>query len=263
MMHSMVRSTLAQAMCSDEALENGDHALLSLYSHGPLKLLFMATVDNVVPATICMLHLMSVSLTVLQATELLREITAVDPADYEQQQHADAAGVRSVAAFIADLSDRYRQNACGPDVGACALPSCCVLPVMGLGPADSMLWLPVSGRTRAMHKLCCTASYIAGCMHASDFSTQLRAEEDVKLQRVCVTWAALFSICALPTCCRLPTVVAGHVSLLVPHLGGKAYSLRSAIVTAMGHLIDRAFGPAAEGTGAQGGGELRALLHCR
>ena len=53
---------------------------------------------------------LSVSLAVLQATELLREITAVDPADYEQQQHADAAGVRSVAAFIADLSDRYRQN---------------------------------------------------------------------------------------------------------------------------------------------------------
>ena len=50
---------------------------------------------------------LSVSLAVLQATELLREITAVDPRDYEQQQHADAAGVRSVAAFIADLSDRY------------------------------------------------------------------------------------------------------------------------------------------------------------
>ena len=113
-----------------------------------------------------MLFLVSVSLAELQATELLREITAVDPADYEQQQHADAAGVRSVAAFIADLSDRCRQIACGPNVGAPALPNCYVLPVMGFGAADSMLRLPVSGRRTAMHRLLCTASCIAGFMPA-------------------------------------------------------------------------------------------------
>ena len=99
-------------------------------------------------------------------------------------------------------------------------------------------------------------------MPASDFNTQLRAEEDVELQHLCVTRAAVVRTCALPRRCRLPTVVAGHVSLLVPHLGGKAYSLRSAIVTAMGHLIERAFGPAADGTGAQGG-KLCASLHGR
>ena len=84
-----------------------------------------------------MLGLVSVSLAVLQATELLREITAVDPADYEQQQHADAAGVRSVAAFIADLSDRYHQYACGPIVEASASRSCCVPPMKGLRAAHS------------------------------------------------------------------------------------------------------------------------------
>ena len=36
---------------------------------------------------------------------------------------------------------------------------------------------------------------------------------------------------------RLPKDVAAHISLLIPHLGGKAYALRSAIVTAVGHLI--------------------------
>ena len=42
----------------------------------------------------------------LQAVELLRELASVEPVVYEQQQQADAAGVRSVAAFIAELSDR-------------------------------------------------------------------------------------------------------------------------------------------------------------
>lgn len=51
---------------------------------------------------------------------------------------------------------------------------------------------------------------------------------------------------------RLPHVVASNISLLAPHLGGKAYPIRSAIVTAIGHLIQRAFGPTAEGADAQG-----------
>lgn len=42
----------------------------------------------------------------LQAVELLREIASVEPVVYEQQQQADAAGVRSVAGFIAELADR-------------------------------------------------------------------------------------------------------------------------------------------------------------
>jgi hypothetical protein len=35
--------------------------------------------------------------------------------------------------------------------------------------------------------------------------------------------------------------VAGRVALLVAHLGGRAYSLRSAIVTALGHLVAKGF----------------------
>lgn len=41
-----------------------------------------------------------------QAVELLREVASVEPAVYEQQQQADAAGVRSVAGFIVELADR-------------------------------------------------------------------------------------------------------------------------------------------------------------
>lgn len=36
--------------------------------------------------------------------------------------------------------------------------------------------------------------------------------------------------------------MAAHLSLLIPHLGGKAYALRSAIVTATGTLIQKAYG---------------------
>ena len=41
--------------------------------------------------------------------------------------------------------------------------------------------------------------------------------------------------------CRCPKLVAGQMSLLMAHLGGKAYSLRSAIITAMGLLVQKAF----------------------
>ena len=37
---------------------------------------------------------------------MLREVASVGPSVYEQQQQADAAGVRSVANFIVELSDR-------------------------------------------------------------------------------------------------------------------------------------------------------------
>ena len=47
-------------------------------------------------------------------------------------------------------------------------------------------------------------------------------------------------------CLRVPRTVAAHIALLAPHLGGRAYSLRSAIVIALGHLIARAFVPAPE-----------------
>ncbi|CAL5220968.1 g3074 [Coccomyxa viridis] len=40
---------------------------------------------------------------------------------------------------------------------------------------------------------------------------------------------------------RCPKLVAGRISLLMAHLGGKAYSLRSAIVTAIGVLAQKAF----------------------
>ena len=44
----------------------------------------------------------------LQAVELLREVASVSPVVYEQQQQADAAGVRIVATFIAELADRWQ-----------------------------------------------------------------------------------------------------------------------------------------------------------
>ena len=36
-------------------------------------------------------------------------------------------------------------------------------------------------------------------------------------------------------------MVAANVSMLIGHLGGRAYSLRSSIVTALGHLVQKAF----------------------
>lgn len=47
-------------------------------------------------------------------------------------------------------------------------------------------------------------------------------------------------------------MVASNISLLAAHLGGKAYPIRSAIVTAIGYLIERAFEPSAHGADAQG-----------
>lgn len=43
---------------------------------------------------------------------------------------------------------------------------------------------------------------------------------------------------ATPAACRL---MANQIALLLPHLGGKAYSLRSAIVHAIGSLLHKAF----------------------
>lgn len=42
-----------------------------------------------------------------QAVELLRQVTAVSPSEYEQQTaHNDAAGVRNVAVFIVDVAEQ-------------------------------------------------------------------------------------------------------------------------------------------------------------
>ena len=60
---------------------------------------------------------------------------------------------------------------------------------------------------------------------------------------------------------RMPRTVGGCVALLVPHLGGKAFALRSGIVATMAILVHRAFsddpGEGEEGEGADGGGEGR------
>ena len=58
-------------------------------------------------------------------------------------------------------------------------------------------------------------------------------------------------LCRLPLPARLPAcrLMAAQISLLQPHLGGKAYSLRSAIVHAIGSLLHKAFD-----TWVQGGG---------
>ncbi|KAK9823736.1 hypothetical protein WJX72_005030 [[Myrmecia] bisecta] len=51
---------------------------------------------------------------------------------------------------------------------------------------------------------------------------------------------------------RLPRTVAKHISLLMPHLGGKAYPLRSAIVTTVGHLVHKGAEAPAAGADMQG-----------
>ena len=58
---------------------------------------------------------------------------------------------------------------------------------------------------------------------------------------------------SVPCAGRCPQLVAANVSMLIGHLGGKAYSLRSSIVTALGHLVHKAFkqGPG-EDADAQG-----------
>ena len=58
--------------------------------------------------------------------------------------------------------------------------------------------------------------------------------------------------------------MANRISLLMAHLGGKAYSLRSAIVTAIGTLVQKAFENApGEDADAQGAPLLciMSLLH--
>lgn len=40
---------------------------------------------------------------------------------------------------------------------------------------------------------------------------------------------------------RLPKLMASQIALLLPHLGGKAWTLRSGIITAIGHLLAKAF----------------------
>eukprot|EP00889_Picochlorum_renovo_P003666 jgi/Picre1/30696/NNA_006057.t1 len=40
---------------------------------------------------------------------------------------------------------------------------------------------------------------------------------------------------------KLPKLMVTQMSLLLPHLGGKAWTLRSGIITAIGHLLARAF----------------------
>lgn len=42
----------------------------------------------------------------MQAVELLREVTGVEPLEYDRQQAADAAGVKNVAIFLTELSTR-------------------------------------------------------------------------------------------------------------------------------------------------------------
>ena len=56
--------------------------------------------------------------------------------------------------------------------------------------------------------------------------------------------------------------MANQISLLLPHLGGKAYTLRSGIVTAMGVLVHKAFNSKddAEAADVQGESQWGGLL---
>lgn len=48
-------------------------------------------------------------MSLVQGVELLREVTAVDPLEYDQQQKDDAAGIRNVSAFVQELAERCEQ----------------------------------------------------------------------------------------------------------------------------------------------------------
>ena len=61
---------------------------------------------------------------------------------------------------------------------------------------------------------------------------------------------------------RLPRTVGAHVSLLVPHLGCKAYPIRSGIVNAIGHLIARGFEAPEEDSNAPGKATRCPVLDC-
>ena len=54
--------------------------------------------------------------------------------------------------------------------------------------------------------------------------------------------------------CRLPRTVGAHVALLVPHLGCKAYPIRSGIVHALASLIAGGFDAPTDGSGASDAG---------
>ena len=63
---------------------------------------------------------------------------------------------------------------------------------------------------------------------------------------------------------RLPRLMANQIALLLPHLGGKAWTLRSGIVTSIGYLLHKAFdsSSAADAADAQGAASrLRSKQH--
>jgi condensin complex subunit 1 len=62
---------------------------------------------------------------------------------------------------------------------------------------------------------------------------------------------------------KLPKLMATQIALLLPHLGGKAWSLRSGIVSALGHLLAKAFEPNSEAKEDQGAvmARLRSKQH--
>ena len=62
---------------------------------------------------------------------------------------------------------------------------------------------------------------------------------------------------------RLPRLMATQIALLLPHLGGKAWTLRSGIVTSIGYLLHKAFDSAstADAADAQRAAHLRSKQH--
>lgn len=62
---------------------------------------------------------------------------------------------------------------------------------------------------------------------------------------------------------RAPRFMAGQIALMLPHFGGKAWTLRSGIVTAVGYLLHKAFdASASEAADAQGAAaRLRSKQH--
>lgn len=138
----------------------------------------------------------------------------MDPADYERQMTATAASVRAVGSFIAELADRQAPVACF---------------------ICNRQHLAMS-QPRA-HRCCRPVNQVA--------QSTSQAQPII---------SAPFAPSSRQTMhCRLPRTVGAHVSLLVPHLGCKAYPIRSGIVNAIGHMIARGFEAPEEDTNAPGG----------
>ena len=165
---------------------------------------------------------------------MLREVASVDPHEYDQQQKDDAGGIRNVSTFVQELAERYAP------LEVYRHRRCCICwPISSEKSTENNLM-----RNRYRNMLI-YVTWNRGCVAGAPALPLPYIK------------GLLFPLSHSMTCwglvCRLPKAVAAHISLLIPHLGGKAYALRSAIVSAVGHLVQGAYNdPPEEAADAQG-----------